>query len=102
MIIYNVTCNLDPQIADEWLRWMLNEHIPKVMETGCFDSFKVLKLLSNAEDDMGINYAMQYSTSSMERYAEYRDNFAPALQLHTKEKYGESVLAFRSLLEEIM
>jgi hypothetical protein len=37
----------------------------------------------------------------MEDYERYRDTHAPALQAKTREKYGERVLAYRSLLEVI-
>jgi hypothetical protein len=62
---------------------------------------KVLKLLTEAEDNQGVNYAIQYTASSMEEYERYKQNFAPALQQKTKDKFGDQVLAFRSLLEVI-
>jgi hypothetical protein len=37
----------------------------------------------------------------MEEYERYKQNFAPALQQKTKDKFGDQVLAFRSLLEVI-
>ena len=45
MIIYNVTIKVEAQIADEWLQWLLNEHIPAVIQTNCFVEYKVLRLL---------------------------------------------------------
>jgi hypothetical protein len=35
----------------------------------------------------------------MAAYERYRDEFAPAMQAKTRERYGEQVLAYRSLLE---
>lgn len=102
MIIYNVTCNLHPRMADEWLAWMKEEHIPEVMQSGCFTECKILKLLTEAEDNDGVNYAIQYTAPSLGSYQQYRDEFAPALQAKTKAKYGDDVLAYRSLLEVIM
>jgi len=61
MIIYNVTCNLHPRMAEEWLAWMKEEHIPEVMQSGCFTECKILKLLTEAEDNDGVNYAIQYT-----------------------------------------
>ncbi len=102
MIVYNVTCNVGIQMAEEWLNWMQEEHIPEVMQTGCFTDCKILKLLTDAEDNEGVNYAIQYTADSLEVYQQYRDQFGPILQAKTKEKYGDSVLAYRSLLEVIM
>lgn len=102
MIVYNVTCNLHPNLADEWLSWMKEEHIPEVMQSGCFTECKILKLLTEANDNDGVNYAIQYTAPSIESYNQYKELFAPLLQAKTKEKYGDSVLAYRSLLEVIM
>ncbi len=101
MIIYNVTCNVEPGMAEEWLQWMLQTHIPEVMATGCFQSNKVMKLLTQADDDEGINYAIQYTATSLEEYERYQRDFGPALRQKTLERYGDRVMAFRSILEEV-
>jgi hypothetical protein len=92
---------MDKPLAPTWLNWMFQEHIPEVMQTGCFLECKVLKLLTEADDNQGVNYAIQYTANSMEDYEHYRTNFAPALQQKTLEKFGNQVLAYRSLLEVI-
>jgi hypothetical protein len=89
-------------MAEEWLKWMQEEHIPEVMQTGCFTECKILKLLAEADDNEGINYAIQYTANTIDNYNQYKDQFGPILQAKTKEKYGDSVLAYRSLLEVIM
>jgi hypothetical protein len=102
MIVYNVTCHLATDLEPAWLEWMRGEHIPEVMQTGCFTDCKILKLLTEAGDNEGINYAIQYTANSIENYNQYKDQFGPILQAKTKEKYGDTVLAYRSLLEVIM
>ena len=102
MIVYNVTCNVGSHMAEEWLKWMQEEHIPEVMQTGCFIEYKILKLLTDADDNEGENYAIQYTANSIENYNQYKDQFGQILQAKTKEKYGDTVLAYRSLLEVIM
>lgn len=99
MILYNVTCHLSHAMLSEWLQWMEQEHIPEVMATGCFTSCRMMKVLTQASDDEGVNIAIQYSAESMADYERYRDTYAPALQQKTRERYGEQVLAYRSLLE---
>lgn len=101
MIIYNVTCNVETDIAEEWLHWMKTIHIPEVMQTGFFAEFKIARILNNQEGDTGVNYAIQYLAGSMEDYETYREKHAPALQRKTLEKYGEKMTAFRTLLEVI-
>ena len=99
MIIYNVTCNVEKEMAEEWLQWMKTEHIPEVMETGCFLEYKILRLFNPEQDDEGINYAIQYTCESLEKLEFYRSEFGPTLQSKTLTKYGDKVFAYRSVLE---
>jgi hypothetical protein len=92
---------MEQSMAPEWLQWMQHVHIPEVMATGCFLSYRILKVLTNANDDEGVNYSIQYDAASMADYERYREQFAPAMQQQTKARYGERVLAFRTLLEVI-
>jgi hypothetical protein len=101
MILYNVNCHMEQSMASEWLKWMQDVHIPEVMATGCFQSYRILKVLTNATDDEGVNYSIQYDAASMAEYVRYRDQFAPSMQQQTKARYGERVLAFRTLLEVV-
>ena len=61
----------------------------------------MLKLLTNVEDNEGVNYAIQYYCHSIEDYNDYSENFGPALKAKSYAKYGDKVLAFRTLLEEV-
>lgn len=97
MIIYNVTVNVDEDIAEEFIRWMRDTHIPDVMRCGLFSEWRMLRVL--AEEEGGFTYAIQYTCADMSAYERYRDEFAPALQAHTRERYGNRVVAFRTLLE---
>jgi hypothetical protein len=101
MIVYNVTCHISSDMEAEWLDWMRSEHLPEVMATGCFLEVKMMRLLTQANDDEGVNIAVQYTAKTMADYEHYRETHAPGLQAKTREKYGERVLAYRSLLEVI-
>lgn len=101
MILYNVTCNVEKPIAEEWLNWMKNVHIPEVMATGCFLEYKILRLLNQDSDDQGVNYAIQYTCDSESTLERYRSEFGPSLMAKTWEQYGERVIAYRSVLEII-
>jgi len=97
MIIYNVTLNVDEDIASEWMDWMKQVHIPEVMETGVFTDYRICRVL--AEEAGGFTYAVQYSCPDMDAYERYRTTFAPGLQAKTLSKYGSKIVAFRTLLE---
>ena len=103
MILYNVTINVEDQLHDEWLEWMLNTHIPKVMEAGMFRTYKMFRLISRQPEETGTTYSIQYFADSLEKYDIYREVYAPALQQQMLERFGASNLpvAFRSVLEEV-
>jgi hypothetical protein len=100
MILYNVTVNIDPLVHDEWLNWMQKEHIPAVMNTGCFISSNFYRLLTTHEGE-GFTYSIQYSCASMENYEKYQSQFAANLQKEHSGRYKDRFVAFRSLLEKI-
>lgn len=51
MIIYNVTSKVDWSIAEAWLSWMLNEHLPEVLNTGYFHKHQIAKLIDIDENE---------------------------------------------------
>ena len=102
MIVYNVTCNVTKDVAEEWLSWMQEVHIPDVMETGLFTKYRLVKVMHNQPGDEGFNYSIQYHTENEHKLNEYQTVHGPGLKQKTLEKYGEKVLAFRTLLEVIV
>lgn len=99
MIIYNVTLNVDEDVATEWLTWMKTVHIPEVMATGLFLDNRICRLL--AEEEGGLTYAVQYTCADMATYERYKAEHAPRLQAETQKKYGGRFAAFRTLLEVV-
>jgi len=99
-IIYNVTVNVEHVIANDWLQWMLHEHIPEVMQSGCFMACKVARLLE-VDDTDGPTYAIQYTAASKELYDIYIDEFAFALRQKTIDKWGDRFIAVRTVMEVV-
>jgi len=101
MILYNVTLHVEPVIHQDWLSWMKEVHLPEVMATGKFISFGMYKIQNHDIDDRGLNYSVQYHASTMDDYEDYVNNYAPALKQKTLEKYGDGLIAFRTLMEKV-
>lgn len=101
MVFYNVTCNVSENISEDWIAWMKEEHLPEVMATGMFESYTFCQLLTQAADNEGLNYSIQYKLESMKHLDQYNLEFAPGLKQKTLDRWGEQVLAFRSVMEEI-
>jgi uncharacterized protein DUF4286 len=100
MIIYNVTIKVEPHIADKWLHWLLEEHIPEIMGTGCFTDFKVVRLL-DIDDSDGPTYAVQYLANAREDYDRYMEKYAPEYIRKTFDKWGDQSYSFRSVMKVV-
>jgi hypothetical protein len=98
MIIYNVTVKVDQSIADAWLQWMLNEHIPEIMATECFSDYKVVRLLEVDESE-GPTYAIQYHADSKGLYNHFITKYSTGLTQKGYEKWGNRFIAFRSVMQ---
>ena len=101
MILYSVTCLVDDSIHDEWFKWMKETHLPEVMATGKFNAHKMFKIDPHDEGDTGTSYNIQYYCESRAAYHDYATNHGPALKAKTVAKFGERILAFRTILEEV-
>ena len=99
MIIYNVTVNVDESIVDDWLKWMQKIHIPEVMESGIFIKSQINRVI--VQGDTGYTYAVAYTCKNMKDLHQYQIRFAPELQQKHIARYGDKVVAFRTIMEVI-
>jgi len=99
MILYNVTTSLEPAVADEWVAYMRDTHMPEVMATGCFIKNQLCRLL-NEEDD-GITYASQYYCLGLEELETYQEHFASALRTDMDRRFAGKYASFRTTLEVV-
>ena len=99
-VIYNVTIKVEKTIADDWLQWLLQEHIPEIMKTGCFSSHKVVRLLE-VDDSEGSTYAIQYNANSKADYNRYIAIYAADMRQKSFDKWGNRFMAFRSVMQVV-
>ena len=98
MIIYNVTINIEESVHDKWIAWMMEKHIPEIMETGKFYKAKMVKVL--VEEEMGgTTYSTQYFAETREKLEEYYTEHAPKFREEATRLFGDKMLAFRTELE---
>jgi len=100
MIIYNITIKVEQQIADAWLQWLLDEHIPDVLATKCFTDYKVVRLLE-VDDSEGPTYAIQYHAESKADYNRYIEQHATAIRKKSFEKWSNQFIAFNSVMQVV-
>ena len=98
MLLYNVTIKAENNIAEAWLQWMKDEHIPDVINTGCFIKATLCKLLE-VDDEDGPTYTVQYHASAYSNYDRYLKEYAGEMRKKVMEKWGNNLVIFRSLMQ---
>lgn len=100
MIIYNVTIKVENSIAEKWLVWLKEEHIPDMIGTGCFTNATILRLLETDETE-GPTYAVQYHASNNELYNKYIEIYSVEMRKKGMDKWGNRVIAFRTVMQVV-
>jgi hypothetical protein len=100
MIIYNVTVKITHAIHTDWLHWLKEEHIPDIIQTGCFTHATILRLLE-VDDTEGPTYAVQYFAESKSLYNNYIENHSAAMREKGFTKWGNQFIAFRSVMQVV-
>lgn len=98
MIIYNVTVGVEHSIANDWLKWMKEEHIPELMATGLFEDARLCKILMQDEKE-GLTYTAQYFCKTMNEYENYISTHADQMRAKGIERFGDKFVAFRTIME---
>jgi hypothetical protein len=98
MIAYNISTKIDWNIADEWITWQLEEHIPEIMSTSLFDGYKLYKILE-LPDDEGATFSVQYFTSDKERYDRYIAEFEAAIRKNAFARWGNQFISYSTVME---
>jgi hypothetical protein len=98
--VYNLTIKVEASIASLWLEWLINEHVPDVLQTKCFTGHTILHLL-DVDDSEGPTYAIQYHAASKSDYNRYIELHAPEMRRRSFEKWGDRFIAFRTLMEVV-
>ncbi len=100
MIIYNVTVKVDADVADAWVQWMKQEHIPDLENTGLFVSTRLCHLLEQDEAE-GRTFVVQYFCDEMEQYNTYINEYATGMREKAAKAFGGKFAAFRTIMEII-
>lgn len=100
MIVYNVTTKVERSVANDWVTWLKEEHIPDIIQTGCFTHATILHLFES-DDDEGVTYAVQYHAASKDLYDTYIEKHAVHMRKKAMEKWGDQFISFRSVMKVV-
>ena len=99
-LLFNMTINIDHDAHDRWISWMTRQHIPAIMNTRCFESWKISRVLG-ADESTGVNYAIQFVVPSAEKFNEFRENQMSKLQEVHSQEFGNKYVSFMTLLQTV-
>ncbi|MGZ3755748.1 MAG: DUF4286 family protein [Mucilaginibacter sp.] len=99
MIIYNETIIMDEGTYEEWLNWMQTVHIPSVMNTGYFDSYRMLNIIDSPNE--GISCCVQYATPNLENYRKFVAEHQQQLQAIHHKQFENKFVLFGTLMQTI-
>ena len=100
MYIYNVTTNLDESIHSEWLNWMKEIHMPKVISAGNFIKGLMTQVLVK-EEMGGYTYSVQYTCNSKELLEKYFLEEDQKLQNEGRKKFDNKFGSFTTIMKVV-
>ncbi|GAB3010552.1 DUF4286 family protein [uncultured Cyclobacterium sp.] len=100
MVLYNVTINIDRDREEEFIAWMKQEYLSRVMQTGLFYEKRFFRLLQE-DNGNGINFSAQFLAENLEDLEFFQERYAEVLSEILKEKFGSQFVSFRSVLESV-
>ncbi len=98
-MVYAVTVSVATHRFNEWLTWMLTNHIPDVLATGCFQGHRLWQHFDTEKDTQTVT--IHYYCRSRADYEVYAVQSAPMLQREHTEKFQGDFTASRTLMEDV-
>ena len=99
MIVYNVTCNVAPEVENQWLEWV-DLQLNNISKSEKIIGTSILKLNTNSPTEEAV-YALQYQITDHNTLENFLNNEDKTLKDRIKMDFGEAVLHFSSQLEII-
>lgn len=99
MIIYQVSCQVDSAIANQWEKYFVEHHLDDVLNTGCFTGYNFRKEKLDKEN---ILFSSEYYCDSIEDLERYNLEFAAALKEDINTKFGGQYDCYRHIYQSIV
>ncbi len=98
MVIYSVEILIDEAVADAWMRWMKESHIPAVLATGYFLDCQFGRVMEPHSVDGHVGFRIDYRCRSVTQLEEYQRDSAAALQADHASRFSGRFEATRRVI----
>lgn len=100
MIIYNTTFHVEHEILEECLQYLKKLYIPKAAESGFLHNPCLWKVLYTRQEE-GTSFSVQFHVKNMDTLNYWIEKEGSSLHKDLSERFGNKVVGFSTLLEEI-
>ena len=99
MYIYNITFNVEPEIEKEWLDYIKQQFIPKMLKSGLLNKSITSKI--KVDEAQGTSYSIQFMADNQEKLKTFiKEELYPILnELHLK--FSPKMVYFATELDVI-
>jgi hypothetical protein len=97
MLLFNVTVIIEEASAQDFLSWMKETHIPKLMDTECFVSHRFLQIKDSPNE--GISYCVQFIAEDEPAHKRFLDLHEQNFIAEMYNKYPKKLVTFSTLME---
>lgn len=99
MFIYNITVLIEEAIEQEWLNYVQSEFISSIMETGFFQSYKLLQVMDSPNE--GLTYCVQFRTNEISLLQSYQNLYSAQIESKQQLTFPNQLVTFSSIMKHI-
>lgn len=100
MIIINTTYHVSRVVEKEWLDWVNNLYIPKVISTGILQTPRLLRVFVEKEENAEV-YALQFEVENFDKLEYWSDHHSREFKNEMSDLFAERVLGFTTVMETL-
>ncbi len=100
MLIYNTTFHVDDSVVNDYISYMKSFYIPEAQENG-FLLFSCFARIQSQYEDSGVSFSLQFKVKNSDTLIYWQQNMGMELTGKLNGKFGNKVLSFSTVLEEI-
>jgi len=97
-VLYRVTIEVDTSVADEWLAWMREVHVPDVLREPGFSRAVIAREKKN-DGGTDVRFVIDYDVEGVEEMRRYFAEGAARLRAEHEARFGGRARASRQVLE---
>ena len=102
MILYNITLNMDSDVAEACLDYLKHSYLPQATQSGVMHSPRIHKILphddASARSD---SYAIHFNVEKVDTLNYWIEHEGQGISKQLVEHFGDKVAGFTTVLEEI-